>query len=172
VRLVLVSARWVPVGVLLVAISLQAGSAGLTFVPGAANDLLVRKIGHAAVYGLLAVLVRWALMPLHGGAEVPGVSPGHGTGQRWATLLGDWLLPLLIATLVAFADELRQAGSPGREPKLTDVATDLTGAIAALVLLRSVRLRRGSRGAGRRSPPPSSDEATARAEPRVVDGGI
>jgi VanZ family protein len=130
--------RWVPIVVFVVLIRLEARTPDLTFVPGEANDLLVRKLGHAAVYGLLALLAWWALRSDDQSADV--ARPGRL--RAWLAFARAWILPLLITATVAVADELWQNSSVGREGKLTDVLTDLTGAVAALVLLRTWRHRR------------------------------
>lgn len=166
-------ARWVPILFLLVAISLEAGTANLTFVAGAANDLLVRKFGHAGVYALLAVLVRWALSPALVGHPRKRSSPGGGVSERWIAAAREWLLPFAFAGLIAILDEVAQAGSPGREPKLTDVATDLTGALLALVLMRSWLIHRIDRGRASRLPlADATVEVLRRRDQRPADGEI
>jgi VanZ family protein len=122
--------RWLP-PFLLAAFLLGLGrTPDLRFVSAEEEDLLIRKLGHGAAYGLLAVLVYVALRP----ADDTPRSP-------WRT----WLVPLLFTAVVAIADELLQSTAAGREAKVTDVLTDLTGALAVLLLLRSWRYQRAAR---------------------------
>ncbi len=84
--------------------------------------MIVRKIGHMGVYGILALLLWRAL---------------SGTGLRrplvWA---------LIIAVLYAITDEAHQGFVPGRDPSAVDVGIDATGALIAVVSARMVLLRR------------------------------
>ena len=73
-------------------------------------------IGHLAVYAVLALLWQRALH----GARV------HGVGW-WA---------LAIAVLYGLSDELHQSFVPGRTMTLADLATDVVGAGAALLIAR------------------------------------
>jgi VanZ family protein len=77
-------------------------------------DLVLRKLAHAAEYGILAALLARALAP------VPA-----------------------FAAAVAFAlsDELHQHFVPGRAAKPLDVAIDAAGALAGLLALRWARAR-------------------------------
>ncbi len=79
-------------------------------------------LGHFVAYAVLAVLLLWALT---------------GLGARHAA----WLT-LLIALLYALSDEFHQSFVPGRHPDPFDVATDLAGAGAALIILNFLRFRR------------------------------
>ena len=81
-------------------------------------NTLVRKGGHAAAFGLLALLYARGL-------RYAGV-----TGK--AQLLSAWLL----TALYAFSDEVHQGFTPGRHPTVGDWLIDMAGATAALVLLR------------------------------------
>lgn len=71
--------------------------------------------GHLGVYGVLALLLRWALA---------------GAGVRRPGL---WAFGL--AVLYGISDEFHQSFVPGRHPDIFDVATDAVGAWAALRLL-------------------------------------
>lgn len=91
----------------------------LRVAPEPLVDLVVRKIGHAAVYAILAVLVHRAL------------------GDRRRRQLVAWL----IAAAYAATDELHQAFVPGRGPSPLDVGVDAFGAAAGLVLVGWARTR-------------------------------
>ena len=76
-------------------------------------DLLLRKLAHAAEYGVLAVLLWRAL------------------DNGWAAF---WL-----ATAYAVTDEIHQAFVAGRHASPLDVAVDAAGAAVGLVLALRVR---------------------------------
>jgi VanZ family protein len=145
--------RSLPVAAVLIVLALEANTADLTFVPGEANDLLVRKLGHASIYGLLAALLQWMFRAIDDPARA------RASARAWAWWYGsrEWFLPLVLTTLVAIADEVIQGGTPGRGSHATDVLIDVTGAITFLVLLRSWRIRR-SRAIGRPSAEPFAIE--------------
>jgi VanZ family protein len=118
-------AVWLPAfawGGLIFALSAQAD---LTFSPDEGLDFVIRKIGHMAVFGILALLVWWAL------AETTPVR------RPWA-----WALALTI--LYAITDELHQAFVAGRHASILDVAIDAAGACVAIAIVSIVggRLRR------------------------------
>ena len=87
-------------------------------------DLVLRRCAHIAVYAALAV------------ACVRGLAH-HGLGQR-AQLLG----AAAMALAYAIGDEYHQTFVPGRSGAPRDVAIDLVGICAGLLLLsRNARLR-------------------------------
>jgi VanZ family protein len=91
-------------------------SAQSTFpLPRMLWDDLYDIAGHLGVYGVLAVLLRWALA---------------GAGVRRSGL---WAF--VLAVLYGISDEFHQSFVPGRHPDIFDVATDAVGAWAALRLL-------------------------------------
>ncbi len=83
---------------------------------------LVRKCAHMTEYGVLALLVWWALRrsdPDEGGPWSPG--------QAWAALG--------VACVYAATDELHQAFVPNREGSVRDVVIDACGAALGLLAL-------------------------------------
>jgi VanZ family protein len=80
-------------------------------------------IGHFTVYAVLAVFLWWAL---------------RGAGVRRPML---WAL--VAAVLYSFTDEFHQSFVPNRHPDPFDLATDLAGAAAALLILRWLGRWRG-----------------------------
>ena len=87
--------------------------------PGRWLDLLTKKTGHAAVYGVLAWLYLRALR--HRSLE-----NGASTILR-AVSVG-------LAVAYALSDEYHQTFVPGRNGNLFDVAVDGVGACAAMLL--------------------------------------
>jgi VanZ family protein len=118
---------WLPVigwAALIYVISAQPN---LRFVPDELLDFVVRKLGHMAVFGILALLLWRALA-------------GFASGRtRWA-----WALAL--AVLYAVTDELHQSGVTGRHPSAADVAIDAAGALIALMAVSIVEARRARHG--------------------------
>ncbi len=97
-------------------------------VPEPWFDLLLKKIGHACVFGVLAWLY---LRGLRGHVEAGGI-------LRVASVI--------LAIAYALSDEYHQTFVPGRHGRLSDVAVDTAGICAAMLLdwwlvRRRVRLR-------------------------------
>jgi VanZ family protein len=95
----------------------------LRFVPDAGMDFLVRKAGHMAVFGILALLAWRAL----------------ATTTAWRR---PWAPALTLAVLYAVTDELHQGFVAGRHPSPVDVGIDATGALIAVVAVEIVQSRR------------------------------
>lgn len=87
-------------------------------------DLLLKKAGHAAVYGVLAWLYRRALR-----SHIP-------TSALRTVSIG-------LAVAYAMSDEYHQTFVPGRNGSLVDVAVDGVGAYGAMLLARWQERRRG-----------------------------
>ena len=111
-------ARWVPPLAWMGAIFALSAQPDLPHAPGPWLDTLIKKMGHAVVYGVLAWLLVRALV----GDGVPS----------------DRLRLLCVALAVAYgaSDELHQACVPGRNPAVTDVLIDGMGAATAMALHR------------------------------------
>jgi VanZ family protein len=92
-------------------------------VPDAGLDFLVRKAGHMAVFGILALLTWRAL----------------ATTTAWRR---PWAWALALAVLYAVTDELHQGFVAGRHPSPVDVGIDATGALIAVLAVGIVRSRR------------------------------
>jgi hypothetical protein len=95
----------------------------LRFLPDADMDFLVRKAGHIAVFGILALLAWRAL-------------------ATTTALRRPWAPALVFAALYAITDELHQGFVAGRHPSPVDVGIDATGALIAVVAAGIVRSRR------------------------------
>lgn len=80
-------------------------------------DRVLRKGGHAVLFGVLALLYLGALQ---------GDGP-PSPRDRW--------LALGLTVLYALSDEFHQSFVPGRTPSLWDVLIDGVGAVLALVLI-------------------------------------
>ncbi len=84
-------------------------------------NILLKKVGHFVVFGVLAWLYLRALRATH-----PASERDHGIA---------WGLALLYAA----SDEIHQAFVPGRTPSPTDWLIDLAGATVALLIARQVQ---------------------------------
>ncbi|MBM4343639.1 MAG: VanZ family protein [Deltaproteobacteria bacterium] len=93
-------------------------AAGLHWVPA-------DKWVHAGIYGLLAGLWWWALLPRH--ADRPWAEPG-------------W--PWLVAVAFGALDEVHQGFVPGRSRDPVDWLADAIGAALAVAIVVLVRRRR------------------------------
>ena len=116
---------WAPVAGWAALIFILSAQPGLTFVPDAGLDFVVRKIGHMAVFGILALLLWRAL--------------ADTTGLR-----RPWLWAIVLAVAYAATDELHQGVVAGRHPSGVDVAIDATGVVLAVFAVRLIRARRTS----------------------------
>ena len=99
----------------------------LRFLPDDALDLVVRKLGHAGVFGILALLLWRAIATT--------------TSQRPA-----WAWALVLTILYAITDEFHQGLVVGRHASPVDVGVDALGgliAVAAASFLRAYRFRPG-----------------------------
>jgi VanZ family protein len=102
----------------------------LTFVPDAALDVVVRKIGHMAVFGILALLIWRAL-------------------AATTSLRRPWAWAIVATVLYAITDELHQGVVPGRSASAVDVAIDAAGVLVAVTVAGVVATRRRGRSDAR-----------------------
>jgi len=107
---------------------LASAQSDLVFVPDPALDLIVRKLGHAGVFGILALLL-WRAFATTTRVRRP------------------WAWALALAILYAISDEVHQGGVSGRYSSPVDVAIDAAG---ALIAVASVALMYRRRRAGPR----------------------
>jgi VanZ family protein len=115
---------WLPVLAWAAFIFYLSAQPNLRFEQDATLDFIVRKLGHMGVFGVLALLLWWALS-----ATTP--------------LRPAWVWAAVVALAYAASDELHQGFTAGRHPAVTDVGIDGVGiGIAVLVGLAVVRGRR------------------------------
>jgi VanZ family protein len=86
-------------------------------------DLLLKKGGHFAVFGVLALLW-WRIT-----SRTPW--------KAWRV----WVCAFALTLVYAISDESHQAFVPGRHPSLVDLTIDMGGAVVALGVLAWVRHR-------------------------------
>jgi VanZ family protein len=94
----------------------------LRFVPDDALDFVVRKAGHMAVFGILALLV-WRALATTTDVRRPAA---------WA---------IALTVLYAITDELHQGAVDGRHASAVDVGIDAIGAIVAVAVIGLLRWR-------------------------------
>jgi len=117
---------WAPVAVWAGLIFALSAQPNLTFMPDAGADFVVRKLGHMAVFGILALLL-WRAV------------------AATTNLRRPWAWGLVLAVLYAATDELHQAFVETRHPSPLDVGIDAAGALIAVVavlLIQFVQSRR------------------------------
>jgi VanZ family protein len=121
------ASRWLPVLAWAGVIFAFSATPDLRFFPADVLDFVVRKAGHMAVFGALAVLVWRAL--------------AYSAVRR--AMLWSWFLTAAYAA----TDELHQSFTAGRHPSPVDVGIDSAGALLFLAVLalwlRSRRVRAG-----------------------------
>jgi VanZ family protein len=105
----------------------------LPHAPGPWLDTLVKKIGHAAAYGVLAWFYLRVLCQHLGGAR---------------TLTALRVVSAGLALIYAMSDEYHQTLVPGRNGNLFDVAVDGVGACSAMLLDWWLARRRSLSGPG------------------------
>jgi VanZ family protein len=113
-------AAWLPVLVWAGLIFAFSAQASLTFLPDQALDF--GKLGHMAIFGVLALLLWWALA-------------GSTRLRR------PWAWALALAVLYAVTDEIHQAFVPGRNASVLDVGIDAAGALVAVAIVGFLRGR-------------------------------
>ena len=117
---------WVPVAGWAALIFAFSAQPDLTFVPDDAGlDFVVRKAGHMAVFGILALLIWRALA---------------GT----TALRRPWAWAIVLTILYATSDELHQGLVAGRHASASDVAIDMLGVATAVAAIWFIRSRRSN----------------------------
>jgi VanZ family protein len=106
---------WLPVLVWAGIIFALSATPNLRVAPTADVDFIVRKAGHMAAFGVLAVLVWRAL----------------ASSQVRRAMVWSWALTVAYAA----SDEFHQAFTAGRHPSPVDVGIDSVGALIALLAL-------------------------------------
>lgn len=115
-------AAWLPALAWAGLIFAFSAQANLTFFPDQGLDFVVGKLGHMAIFGVLALLLWRALA---------------GT----TTLRRPWAWALALTVPYAITDELHQAFVPGRNASLRDVGIDAAGALIAVAIVGFVGAR-------------------------------
>ena len=117
---------WLPPALWMSAIFILSAQPTLPHYPDRLFDVILKKMGHAVEYGILAFLLRRAL------------SRGRGALSRSALVSA-----FIVSVLYAASDEYHQTFVPGRNGNLVDVGFDAVGALVALLVLESLGRKRG-----------------------------
>ena len=116
--------RWLPFVAWAAVIFVFSAQPNLRFAADDVLDLVIRKIGHMGVFGILATLAWFAI--------------ARTTARR-----GSWAWAFGLTVLYAISDEVHQGFVAGRHPSPADVGIDAAGAMIAigicLVLVRRLR---------------------------------
>ena len=81
------------------------------------QDFIIKKLAHIIEYGILALLLYRALR-------------GYEVDKTKAVILS-----ILFSGLYGLTDEFHQSFTPGREPRIRDVAFDTIGASLSMLLI-------------------------------------
>lgn len=103
---------WVPVAAYACVLFALSSTPDLHFVSEPVLDTVLRKLGHAAAYGLLAILVAYAL--------------------RRFDVKRRWLFTMVLVIAYAITDEVHQAFVPGRVSSPVDLLIDALGGVVGL----------------------------------------
>ena len=114
---------WLPVIAWAGLIFAFSAQPNLRFAADPGLDFLVRKAGHMAVFGILALLLWRAL----------------ASTSAWRR---PWAWSVALAILYAITDEFHQGFVAGRHESAVDVGIDAAGALIAVVGAGIVRSRR------------------------------
>lgn len=131
--------RWLPA--LLWATLIFVASSRSNPLPVSMPFVGVDKVVHTLIYGILSVLVFFALGPVQ---SLPPKRAMHDGGAQQASLV--WLragITVVLVTIYGVSDEFHQSFVPGRTPDVFDVVADACGAIAAagiMIFRRHIRV--------------------------------
>lgn len=117
--------RWLPALLWMGLIFYLSAQPDLPHHPEDIVDLVIKKAGHMAEYGILAGLVWWAW-------------PRSDERGRQRVFSSTFIL----SGLYAISDEVHQFFVPGRNGQLLDVGFDLLGAVLALLFISNLVDRR------------------------------
>jgi VanZ family protein len=106
---------WLPVVAWAGFIFVLSATPNLRFVEQDSIDFIVRKSGHMAAFGILALLLWGAL--------------------SYSRVRRAVLFSLVLTVAYAASDEFHQSFTAGRHPSPIDVGIDSTGAVIALLVL-------------------------------------
>jgi VanZ family protein len=119
-------ARMLPALLWMAAIFAMSAQHAVPQPPGLSTELTAIA-GHLVSYGLLALLLLWAL-------------PTSTVRPRYC-----FALAILLASLYGLSDEFHQSFVPGRSATVFDVCVDALGAVLAISLYAARRSRLQSR---------------------------
>jgi VanZ family protein len=125
------TARWLLVIIwmaIIFVLSNQANSADETLHLFGDANFWVRKLAHASEFGVLFVLVRFALLPPVVTASTAAAQTGIQSGN-WLSV--ESFLAFIITVFYASSDEWHQMFVVGRSALISDVLIDAIGALLA-----------------------------------------
>jgi len=110
---------WAPVVGWGALIFIASATPNLRFLPDDSLDLVVRKLGHMGVFGILALLLWHAI-------------------ATTTTVRRPWAWAIALAVLYAITDEIHQGFVAGRHASPVDVAIDAAGVLIAVGVVAGV----------------------------------
>jgi hypothetical protein len=117
-----------------VAVFLLAGSS----VASALSRFNPYSLLHVPLYGVMAVLVLFSLLPFRPESPRPGTGERFWIGKLPVTIpVSRFLTAGILCVAVGVADEFHQLNVPGRKGSVSDVFLDAVGTVVALVLCRA-----------------------------------
>ena len=110
---------WAPVVGWGALIFIASATPNLRVLPDDSLDLVVRKLGHMGVFGILALLL-WRVLATTTSVRRP------------------WSWAIALAVLYAITDELHQGFVAGRHASPMDVAIDMAGVLIAVGVVAGI----------------------------------
>jgi VanZ family protein len=112
--------------------------------PGGIDAKIISTLGHVGVFGVLAVLIWWALGLQQDATARADIAPHLRPRQRGEFPLAferrEWLA-ITLTVAYGFLDEWHQSFVPGRMPDWRDIAADTFGAVLAMLAVRWIARR-------------------------------
>ena len=118
--------RWLPAAAQATLIFVLSAQPDLHLADEPLLDFVLHKVGHLAVYAVLAALIAWAL-------DLPG-----------AVRSRVWTVAVVACLAYAATDELHQGFVQGRHASPVDIAIDVFGALLGLGAYAWIRRNRAS----------------------------
>ncbi|HLU35587.1 MAG TPA: VanZ family protein [Thermomicrobiales bacterium] len=104
--------------------------------PEGLDAKIISTMGHVGVFGVLSVLIWWALGLRSDGVGIPpGGRPVPSGGLSLAFGRREWLA-IALTVAYGFIDEWHQSFVPGRTPDWRDIVADTIGAVLAMLVVR------------------------------------
>lgn len=107
--------------------------------PEGLDAKIISTMGHVGVFGVLSVLIWWALGIRSDGADSADgsseVRPVPSGGLALALGRRKWLA-IALTVAYGFIDEWHQSFVPGRTPDWRDIVADTIGAVLAMLVVR------------------------------------
>ena len=106
---------------------------------------------HIPLYGILAILLIFSKLPFNlfnpsnpsnSTNSTNPINPSNSINPSNPSNPSNYLIPGLIASVVAIADEIHQAFIPGRNASVIDVLLDLVGIVVVMIVIHQIKRKK------------------------------